>query len=58
MIIDFQKKYGYLQVEGVSVKDGRKDRYLTRRNASLIPPQYRKSFEHSPNGFVEKYCKI
>ena len=52
-----QKKYGHLQVEGVSVKDSGKDGYLTRRDSSLIPPQYRKPFEHSPNGFVEKYCR-
>ena len=57
MIIDFQKKYGHLQVEDVSVKDSEKDGYLTRRNTSLIPPQYRKPFEHLPNGFVEKYCR-
>ena len=61
MIIDFRQRYGHLRVEGLPKQTLKSKEtrggYLPKQTSSSIPEEYRKVFEHTPEGFVENYCK-
>ena len=56
MIFDFNNKFGHLQVEGFE-KFTLTTSETSKRNQYIVPKKYRKSFIHSSNGFIQKYCK-